>query len=319
MSLSIKVKINNKEEGIIQSEDIVDFTVARSITDTVSELTLQINNVEKYLKLFLNKIIFFQITVIFNNYMYDFETYYPYKSELKGSKIILTSNNIQVNLAQKSYNRVFSNQSLQTILDTVADEMGFSQSLLDHKLKNVQIDGLHQNNKTNLDILKELCEIFYSYTYITNNRLLFLKTADFNLDTFNSTGIILNNNQIISIKTVDSEYKLYKGVKCLYFDKSIKDNRRLSLGISPYLEIQSNYNKTLSQHLVKSKYLAIAEKELLEAVIVLSLHLNIEHYIAILENTVGYQQFKGFYFVKEIQHRYDGHNFRTHILAYKVQ
>lgn len=319
MTFFIKLKINNIEEGFINQDDIVNFIFSRNIENILTELTLEINNVEKYLNLFLTKVNFFQLTVIINNTTYDFETFYPRKSELKGSKIILICHNINFDLTQISYNRILSNQSLKNILIKLANELEVKNALLDYNLRNVQIDKLEQKNKTNLALLEELNEIFYAYVYLNHDNLMFLKPTSYNPDIFRDTpNAIINDNKIIYINKSYSAYKVYKGIKCKYLDISSNVTKILSLGIEPYLEVKSPYNKELSNTLTKSKYEKLKEKELLELTVSGDMIFNTDMYIMIPVNTLLYQQFIGVYFINSIQYKFDAINLTTHIVAYKV-
>lgn len=197
----------------------------------------------------------------------------------------------------------------------MAGEIGLDGLTLDSTLENVKISKLEQGNKTSLDILKELCEFFYSYITSQDEKLIFLKKANLRADSYR---LLTLDNLVISISKKDSKYKIYNGVQCSWYNKTTKKNELICIGQKPYLTQKSLHNQQLSELLLRSKYEQIKEKELIELIIYPQLYLGIEVFIEIPEHTINYQNFKCIYCIQEVQHKFDDHKLTTHILAYKV-
>lgn len=224
---------------------------------------------EKYLTIFEHKIDFFKAYIFYNNIKHALEIFYLSKKELKGSRIVLKCTSIKLSHLKKTYNVVFEKQNLRSILLIMAGEIGLDGLTLDSTLENVKISKLEQGNKTNLDILKELCEFFYSYITSQDEKLIFLKKSNLRADSYR---LLILDNLVISISKKDSKYKIYNGVQCSWYSTTTKKNELMEIGQKPYLTQKSLHNQQLSELLLRSKYEQIKEKELIELIIYVACH-----------------------------------------------
>lgn len=205
MELNKEIIINGVNQSSLLSNRINSFTIKESETLEVSSLVLQLDNSD-------NKIIpptknaTTELNIGYKQ-VFNMGKFVVQLIENNHSTIILTALAQDLTKGRVKQNKVFKNQPLSSILNTLANNLGLTLQL-DPVLSPNIIPYLLQQNQTDLSLLHELGELFYSIAMIKDGSLVF-----WDKDTlFIKPPIILNDYDILNISYKDTEYKVYKGV-----------------------------------------------------------------------------------------------------------
>lgn len=194
------------------------------------------------------------------------------------------------------------------MLKTLANDLDVILQL-DNNLKTKQVGYYLQENKTSLEVLAGLSEIFYAVANIKDNYLVFISKE-------NTKELEINIEDAFSITKQDNASKYYNGV--VYNAWNIKEAQLeiTKLGNEPYLILQSAVDESIKDNYIKSKYKEIEEKQYINISIQGNPQLQ-AGFSFTLSDTEQYSQLNGKYRIEKVTHKYNN-TYVTSILAVKI-
>ncbi len=202
MELKSQVFINGKF-----NKDATDRLLSFSIEDNIGlqldSLTLNINNADDIITIPNNNSTI-ELAIGYNDSIYKMGEFIAQKVDATSTVISINAISQDLSRGRVTYNRVFKNISLEDILKTLASDLDLTLKI-DDTFKNKRVDYYLQENKTSLEVLAELSEIYYATANIKNNNLIFYNK---NI----SKEIQIEEANILSITKQDSSQKHYSGV-----------------------------------------------------------------------------------------------------------
>lgn len=301
--MNIDVLINGVKKDILNGK-ISSFRIIDNIGTYLDELNITIDNADYTFEVPKNK---GTIEFVINNIkMGLFNIEYV---DNNSSVIEIQAISQDLSLGRIKQNRVFKNNSLKDVCQTLATSLGLSLNF-DSTLLSKQISYYLQDNKTDLEVLLELSEIFYSIANIKDNELVFINKEK-------AQSIInISEVDIISANRVDTDNKVYKGVKASYWNFKQAQNKDIILGEKPYLHIKESLEENLLKELVISKNKELNELDIIN--ILVSGNPNLQSgFDLTINNTDIYRDFIGNYKINQVIHEFDGEFYSSQIKAFK--
>ncbi|MFL1781409.1 Phage protein D [Candidatus Hepatincolaceae symbiont of Richtersius coronifer] len=208
--------------------------------------------------------------------------------------------------ARIRHNRVFKNKSLKEILQTLAADLDLRLQI-DTTLSSNIINYYLQEEKTSLEILGELAEIYGAIANIKDNNLIFILKE-------NVKKLEIAENTILSINKVDSLNKVYKGVQYKQWNFKTGQPEITCLGEEPFFVLKFKVDSSLENLYVNN---AFKDRKVSEYInITLHGNANIQAGFCIEIGAI-YPDFTGKYLIEKVIHKYSS-SYTSNILAVKI-
>lgn len=205
--------------------------------------------------------------------------------------------------------RVFKEKPLGDVLNTISGELGVSLQV-SPQLKSKKINYYLQDNKTNLEVIMELGEIFFAIANIKDKNLVFVSKD-------NKKYVDILENDILNICIKDAGHKLYEGALSNSWDFEKAKTISKKQGKAPYFHINTVLDKSLQEELINSKYKELQEKEIISISMIGNPNLQAGFHFKLGNIDSKYQDFKGEYRISQSIHTL-GNTYSTRISAVKV-
>lgn len=286
----------NGEISELATEKLLSFTIEDNSGLQLDSLELSINNADDSVELPQGNAII-ELAIGDEDNLYKMCKFVAQNIDASSSVISIKAISQDLTKGRIKYNRVFKNKSLEDILKTLANDLDLTLQL-DNNLKTKQIGYYLQENKTSLEVLAELSEIFYAIANIKDNYLVFISKE-------NTKELEIEIEDILSITKQDISNKYYNGVT--YNSWNIKDAKLEStrLGEEPYLILASAVDESIKNTYINSKYKEIQEKEYINISLKQG-NPNLQAGFSFtLNSTEQYSQFNGKYRIEKVIHKYN--------------
>lgn len=306
MELKYQVYINNQLSELA-TEKLMNFAIEDNSGLQLDSLDLSINNADDSISIpSTNSII--EIAIGYDDNLYKMGKFVAQNINATSSVISIKAISQDLTKGRIKQNRVFKQKTLDDVLKTLANDLDLTLQL-DNNLKTKQIAYYLQENKTSLEILAELSEIFYCIANIKDNKLVFVSKE-------NTKSIEIQEEEIISITKQDINSKYYNGVIYNSWNTKTAKLESTKLGAEPYLILQMAVDESLKNSYINSKYKEIQEKQYINVSLKGNPNLQAGFSFS-LKEAENYSQFNGKYRIEKVTHRYDN-TYVSSVLAVKL-
>ena len=307
MELKYQVYINNQLSELA-TEKLMNFGIEDNSGLQLDSLDLSINNADDSITIPQTNAVI-EIAIGYDGELFKMGKFVAQNINATSSVISIKAISQDLTKGRIKYNRVFKQKTLDDVLKTLASDLSLSLQL-DNNLKTNQIAYYLQENKTSLEILAELSEIFYSIANIKDNKLVFVSKE-------NTKSIEILEEDILSITKQDVNNKHYAGV--IYNSWNIKEAKLEStkLGNETYLILQNSVDESIKNSYINSKYKEIQEKQYINVSLKQgnpNLQAGFSFTLKVAEQ---YSQFNGKYRIEKVTHKYNN-TYVTSILAVNI-
>lgn len=306
MELKYQVYINNQLSELA-TEKLMNFAIEDNSGLQLDSLDLSINNADDSITIPQTNAVI-EIAIGYDGDLFKMGKFVAQNINATSSVISIKAISQDLTKGRIKQNRVFKQKTLDDVLKTLASDLSLTLQL-DNNLKTKQVDYYLQENKSSLEILAELSEIFYSIANIKDNNLVFISKE-------NTKSIEIKEEDILSITKQDVNNKHYAGV--IYNSWNIVDAKldTTKLGEEPYLILQSAVDESLKNSYINCKYKEIQEKQYINVSLKGNPNLQAGFSFS-LKEAENYSQFNGKYRIEKVTHRYDN-TYVSSVLAVKI-
>ncbi len=309
MELIKEVYINGKINELA-TKRLSDFTIEENIGLQLDSLDITINNNDNAIEIPKEKSDI-EIAIGYGVNLYRMGKYIAHNIDATSTSIFIKCLSKDLSEGKIKLNRVFKDKTLGEILATIANDLKLELQI-EKSFKNKKIKYLLQDNKTNLEILAELSEIFYALVTIKDNKLTFIHKDE-------KKSVCIKISNILNLKKRDYISNYHQGV--IYNSWNIKQGEIESIkqGKEPYVTLSNDIDPSLKNIYLQSKYMEISETEYIE--------LNLKQgdpdlqaglHMIINNSTGKYSQFSGKYRIEKVIHKYNN-TYVNYILAVKIK
>lgn len=197
-----------------------------------------------------------------NNLIFYIHNDKDYKSDENTGIIKLSARSINFSTVLGNYTREFKKQTLEEILQVLANLLNIQQVVITDTLKIIKIIYYLQHNKSNIEAIQELADIFYAVANIRNNTLYFLQKR---VRKFDYTKEILLS-KILKYKNVKTETSQYNGIEYSYWEHGPTNITHKQEGTAPFFKLANVYEKSLATMYYYSKLNELEEDKVIEII-----------------------------------------------------
>ncbi|MDR2008103.1 MAG: hypothetical protein LBQ34_03925 [Alphaproteobacteria bacterium] len=199
MELKIQIYINNNFSSVA-TERLLSFNIEDNSGLQLDNMLLEINNYDDGIAIpKTNSII--ELAIGSGEHIYKMGRFIAQNISSTDSIITISCISQDLNFGRIKHNRVFKDKSLEDILKTLANDLDLGL----YNNVNAQVGYYLQENKTSLEVLAELSEIFFAVANIKDNNLVFVSKE-------NPKEVSINDADILNIAIKDNSKKYYNGV-----------------------------------------------------------------------------------------------------------
>lgn len=195
-----------------------------------------------------------------NNIIFYIHNDKDYKSDENTGIIKISARSINFSTVLGNYTREFKKQTLEELLQVLANLLNIQKVVITHTLKSTKILYYLQHNKSNIEAIQELADIFYAVANIRNNTLYFLQKRVRN---FAYTKEILLS-KILKYKNVKTETTQYNGIEYSYWEHGPTNIIHEQDGTAPFFKLANVYEKSLANIYYYSKFNELEEDKVIE-------------------------------------------------------